>query len=170
MVSTDDFRLLMGRLPTGVVAVTAVRDGEPVGLVVGSFFSVSLHPTLVGFCIGRSSTSWPRIEAFNGRFGANILAADQAAISMALAAPGGDKFGSIDWYPSPNGSPIIRGAVAYLDCEKTASHNAGDHVLIIARVTRFHEVRDEGPLVFYRKGYYSLLQPRSGHQPTALSG
>ena len=57
------FRQVLGHFPTGVTVVTAGTEEGPVGLCVGSFTSVSLHPPLVAFCAGYSSTSYPRIEA-----------------------------------------------------------------------------------------------------------
>lgn len=39
------FRETLGHYPTGVAVVTAVTDdGDPVGMVVGTFSSVSLTP------------------------------------------------------------------------------------------------------------------------------
>ena len=71
------FRQVLGHYPTGVVVVTAIGDdGEPAGLAIGSFSSVSLDPPLVAFFPGKSSSSWPRIESA-GTFCVNILGADQ---------------------------------------------------------------------------------------------
>lgn len=45
------FRRVLGHYPTGVCAVTALgSDGSQIGMVVGSFTSVSLEPPLVAFC------------------------------------------------------------------------------------------------------------------------
>lgn len=172
---SEDFRLLMSHFPAGVVAVTAVRDNMPVGLVVGSFFSVSLTPLLVGFSVARLSTSWPRIRRGSGGFCVNVLAADQGWVSDALAIPGSEKFGCVGWSLSPGGSPIITGALAYLDCGLEATHDAGDHVIVIGRVNHFRRLQATDPLVFYRRGYWSLAAIQDGdmavcEQSTCLSG
>lgn len=46
------FQTVLGHFPTGVAALTALPDGgEPTGMVVGSFTSVSLDPPLLSrFC------------------------------------------------------------------------------------------------------------------------
>ncbi|MEU7751372.1 flavin reductase family protein [Micromonospora sp. NPDC049101] len=152
---TDDFRLLLGHFPTGVVAVTATRAAGPVGLVVGSFFSISLRPPLIGFGVNRTSTSWPLINEGH-TFCVNVLAADQDHVSRTLATPGPDKFADLRWHTSESGSPVIDGCLAYLDCELQANHAAGDHELIIGRVQRFRHLRTAAPLVFYQRGYWSL--------------
>jgi 3-hydroxy-9,10-secoandrosta-1,3,5(10)-triene-9,17-dione monooxygenase reductase component len=147
-------RDLLAHYPTGVVAITALSGGDPVGLTAGSFFSVSLCPPLIGFGVAHTSTSWPRIAAAQG-FTVSILAADQARISRTLASSGPEKFAGIDWHLSPGGSPVITGAVAYLDCTQHASHTAGDHQLIIAEVQRHAPLRDTAPLLFHRRSYWS---------------
>ena len=90
---------MLGHFPTGVTVVTAGTEEGPVGLCVGSFTSVSLHPPLVAFCAGYSSTSYPRIEAA-GHFCVNILAEDQEEIARVFADKGDDKFSGIGWRPS----------------------------------------------------------------------
>ena len=69
------FRQVLGHFPTGVTVITAGSGSDKVGLAIGSFFSVSLDPPLVGFCAGKSSSSWPGIREA-GRFCVNILAGD----------------------------------------------------------------------------------------------
>jgi len=80
------FRQVLGHYPTGVVVVTAIGDdGEPAGLAIGSFSSVSLDPPLVAFFPGKSSSSWPRIESA-GAFCVNILGEDQEDICRVFAS------------------------------------------------------------------------------------
>src|SRR4051812_23642812 len=71
---TASLRRVLGHFCTGVVVVTAVDEGERVGLTCHSFSSFSLPPPLVLFSASHSSTSWPRIRA-TGAFAVNILAA-----------------------------------------------------------------------------------------------
>lgn len=77
-IDAAHFRHVLGRFPTGVTVIAAMAGGTPCGFAVGSFFSVSLGPPLVGFCAGKGSTSWPGIRAA-GSFCANVLAEDQEA-------------------------------------------------------------------------------------------
>jgi flavin reductase (DIM6/NTAB) family NADH-FMN oxidoreductase RutF len=155
------FRTVLGHYPTGVVAVTALCDGEPVGMVAGSFTSVSLDPPLVGFLPARTSTSWPRIAAA-GRFAVNILADHQRRLCAALSAPGPDKFAEVDWHPGPAG-PYILGAVASLDCDLHGIAEAGDHHWVTGLV-RNMIVRDAAaePMIFHRGRYGTVAVPPSG--------
>src|SRR4051812_6550519 len=109
------FRKVLGHFPTGVTVITAETHGTPVGFTIGSFTSVSLDPPLVGFLPGKASMTWPDIEKA-GRFCVNVLAADQGELCWRFARETDGKFDDLRWRPSPHGSPIIEGAVAWIDC------------------------------------------------------
>lgn len=147
------FRQVLGTYPTGVCVITAIHpDDTPVGMAVGSFTSVSLDPPLVGFLPDHASTSWPKIRAA-GRFCVNILSADQEPVCRAFAAKGPDKFVGLGWRPGPTGSPILDDAVAWIDCTLDAVHPAGDHDIVIGRVSELGLGNPSLPLVFFEGGY-----------------
>jgi len=147
------FRQVLGHFPTGVTVITTDDDGVRTGLAVGSFFSVSLDPPLVGFCAGGQSTSWPKIREA-GTFCVNVLGADQEDVCRVFAGKSDDKFAGIGYDAAPfSGAPRIKDVLAWIDCELEAVHPAGDHDIVIGRV-RDLAVADEGhPLVFFRGGY-----------------
>jgi len=148
------FRQILGSFPTGVTVVTTLHEGRPVGLAAGSFFSVSLDPPLVGFCVMTTSNTWPAIER-RGSFGVSILADDQTGICRQLATKDPDKFERLSWSPAPvTGSPLLDGAVAHLDCDLEQQHLAGDHWIVVGRVRALDFHRSEAePLVFCRGGF-----------------
>ncbi|MEI2640666.1 MAG: flavin reductase family protein [Microthrixaceae bacterium] len=148
------FRKVLGHYPTGVVVVASLHEDKPVGLAIGSFFSVSLEPPLVGFCVARTSSSWPKIEA-TGRFGITVLADDQQETSGRFASSVGDKFEGEHWVPAPvTGSPLIQNGIDHIDCELYSVQDGGDHLIVLGRV-RYLDVHrpDAGPLLFFRGGY-----------------
>jgi flavin reductase (DIM6/NTAB) family NADH-FMN oxidoreductase RutF len=146
------FRQVLGHFPTGVVVVTAVSDGTPVGLAVGSFASVSLDPPLVAFFPGKSSSSWPHIEAA-GYFCVNILGDDQEGICRIFATRGADKFASIGWKRGRTGAPIINDVVGWIECSIERVDEAGDHYFVLGRVIDLEVEHEGGPLIFFRGGY-----------------
>ncbi|MFI6325990.1 flavin reductase family protein [Nonomuraea sp. NPDC050556] len=148
------FRSVLGRFATGVVAITAVdpETGEPCGLAANSFTSVSLDPPLVAFCVAHTSTSWPRVRGAK-MLTVNVLAEHQQEICAQLASRGGDKFAGLSWTGSPSGNPVLDGALAWIDCVVEAEHLAGDHMIVVARVTQLDTHAEGGPLVFFRGGY-----------------
>jgi 3-hydroxy-9,10-secoandrosta-1,3,5(10)-triene-9,17-dione monooxygenase reductase component len=147
------YRQVLGHFPTGVTVVTASTHEGPVGLCVGSFTSVSLHPPLVAFCAGDSSTSYPRIEAA-GHFCVNILAEKQEEIARVFAGKGDDKFAGIGWRPSVvTSAPVINDVLAWIDCRIDAIHEAGDHWIVVGRVLDLEIGHEGSPLVFFRGGF-----------------
>lgn len=147
------YRDVLGQYPTGVCVVSAVgADGRASGLAVGSFTSVSLDPPLVAFFPDRGSTSWPKIEAA-GSFCVNVLAAHQEEVCRALAARSDDKFRALIWRPAGSGSPILEGAVAWIDCDIESVQEAGDHYIVIGRVRELDNPSTDLPLLFFRGGY-----------------
>jgi 3-hydroxy-9,10-secoandrosta-1,3,5(10)-triene-9,17-dione monooxygenase reductase component len=146
-----DFRRVLGHYPTGVCVVTAMAD-DPVGMVVGSFTSVSLEPALVAFLPERRSSRWPRI-AEAGRFCVNVLGSDQLDLCRHVATRGSDTFDGVAHRQSPNGSPILDGAVAWIDCDLDAVHEAGDHLIVLGRVKALGLGAPAKPLLFFQGGY-----------------
>lgn len=151
------FRRVMSRFATGVVAITAVEPatGRPTGLAANSFTSVSLDPPLVGFCVAHTSTTWPRLRGAD-RLCVNILGGHQLEVCEQMAAKGGDKFDGIGWTGTPDGAPLIDGALAWIECSVEQEHVAGDHLIVVARVHALDEHHDGAPLVFYNGTYNAI--------------
>lgn len=145
------FRTVMGQVPTSVVVVAGLDvNGQPHGITIGSFVSISLTPTLVGFFIGAESRTWPLISA-GERFCVNVLAEHQGSLCWRFAAEEGHSFEGVDWSSSPGGSPRVTGAVAWVDCAVHATIAVGDHILVVGRVTGLESPEPEGaPMVFHR--------------------
>lgn len=155
VIDSARYRQVLGHFPTGVCVVAAFSDDLPVGMAIGSFFSISLDPPLVGFCAGKGSSTWPKLRDA-GKFCVSILAADQEEACRRFASKEADKFAGLAWETSPLGSPRLGGALGWIDCEMDTVHDAGDHEIAVGRV---HDlgVADEGhPLVFFRGGYAEL--------------
>ncbi len=146
------FRQVLGHFPTGVCVITGFHQEQPVGLAIGSFFSISLDPPLVGFCAAKTSSTWPKLRDA-GRWCINVLADDQEPVSRVFASKEADKFAGLGWDHSPLGSPRLAGALAWIDCELSVVHEAGDHDLAIGAVHDLQVERETGPLVFFRGGY-----------------
>lgn len=142
--------------------MTAMDGGRPAGMIVGSFTSVSLDPPLVAFFPDRKSTSWPKIQRA-GRFCVNVLAGHQRDICAALAARSEDKFGAVPHRLLQSGPPIIDGAVAWIDCELWAVHEAGDHFIAIGEVHALSAENPDSPLLFFQGGYgqFTPLEARA---------
>ena len=154
-IDTARYRQVLGHFTTGVTVVTSDHADGPVGLAIGSFFSVSLEPPLVGFCPSKTSNSWPRIHEA-GAFCVNILAEDQEDVCRVFAGKETDKFKNVGWKPSTLGAPVLSDVLAWIECEIESVHDAGDHEIVVGIVRELKVERETNPLVFFRGGYANL--------------
>ncbi len=144
------FRAALGAYPTGVTIITTMTPEGPMGITANSFASVSLDPPLVLWSPSRSSH---RFEHFARapRFAIHVLASDQRHVCDGFIRSK-TAFDGLDWTPSHAGVPLITGALATFECNFEAAHEAGDHDIVIGRVTRAHH-RAGLPLVFHGGDY-----------------
>jgi len=145
-------RDVLGHFVSGVTVVTATGADGPVGFTCQSFSSLSLDPPLVAFAPARTSTTWPRLREAR-RFCVNVLAEEQDELSRQFARSGTDKFAGVSWMPSPHGSPVLDGVVAWIDSELWAEYEGGDHTIVVARVLDLGADGSRTPLLFHRGGY-----------------
>jgi flavin reductase (DIM6/NTAB) family NADH-FMN oxidoreductase RutF len=158
-ISPEQFRLSLGRWPSGVSVVTAriAGTGAPAGMTVSSFFSVSLSPPLIAVSIDMQALTLSSILD-SGYFAVNVLAVDQASLSERFAAKDNEetRFDAVPLLDAATArNPLLAGAVLHLDCELEASHPAGDHVLCIGRILVALPHPGE-PLLFHGSSYHRL--------------
>ena len=148
-------RQAFGCFPSGVTAVCALVDGEPVGMAASSFTSVSMAPPLVSVCVQDSSATWPKLRG-RDRLGLSVLAEGHDDICLRLARKDGDRFADVDWEAAPDGSVFVHASSAWLDCSLYAELPAGDHAIALLEI---HGVRAEPelpPLVFHGSRFRRL--------------
>lgn len=166
-IDPQHFRGVLGNYPTGVCVITAFDpESGPIGMTVGSFTSVSLDPSLVAFLPIRASGTYQRIRSI-GKFCVNVLGADQDELCRLFARRGADKFADVGWSPAGSGAPVLDGAIAWIDCELSATYEAGDHDIVIGAVQDLGSAEQPSPpLLFFQGGYgrFSTLSLLAGSE------
>ena len=155
-LSATEFRKAMGCFATGVTIITVDLEGEVHGMTANAFASVSLDPMLVLVCVDHATRTHAHLHA-KKRFGINVLGENQRAISDYYARPerthehaeaeAGARFDR-----TRHGTPMLNGALAYLECRLQTAEQAGDHTIFIAEVEDV-VVREGEPLLFIRGKY-----------------
>ncbi|MBL8659914.1 MAG: flavin reductase family protein [Rhodospirillales bacterium] len=154
-VNELSFKDALSRFATGVCVVTSVgEDGAPAGMTISAFTSVSLDPPLVLFCLGRKNDVLIR-GARDGRLAINILAEDQEEVSEIFASQKSDKFAGVAYTLGESGCPTINGALAVLECAVAATHDGGDHLIVVGRVELLRVLGGK-PLLRYRGRYLRI--------------
>lgn len=148
MIDTHSFRQTLGCFPTGVaIATTQAADGQPVGLTVSSFNSVSLEPPLILWSLAEGSDSRDSFNAAT-HFAINILSAGQAELCTRFSAMVGNRFDGHGWQPGTGGVPVLDGVLAVLECRVWARYPGGDHVILVGEVLAHSSDRKKSPLVY----------------------
>jgi flavin reductase (DIM6/NTAB) family NADH-FMN oxidoreductase RutF len=149
-LDTKALRQGFGTFATGIGVITVRGAAGLMGLTVNSFTSVSLNPPLILWCLGKGSN---RLSAYTQAevFGVNILRADQRDLS--------DRFSRMNPYYAPDEEFVaadehlkFSGSIGWLNCKAHQIHDAGDHVIIVGRVTGFDMYEGEG-LTYFRGKY-----------------
>lgn len=173
---TDAFRQAMGGLASGLVVVTTWAEGRPWGLTVSSCCSVSAEPPTLLVSLGRHTRSAHDIAAA-GRFGIGILGESQLDVAQLGAAPGQPKW--LDGHCEPAGAvspeevfeaPVLRDALAHLDCRVVQTVPVADHLIFLGEVERIrHGDSVSSPLVYFRRGHRQLA-PQGATSPSSERG
>ncbi len=135
--ATVEARILrdaLGRFATGVTVVSTAGPNGPEGLTANSFASVSLEPPLVMWCPARASRRHD-LFAHAHYWSIHVLGAEQLQISSRFTR-NGLGFNELAHEITPEGIPVIPGMAARFDCQAYATHDAGDHSVVIGRVLR----------------------------------
>jgi flavin reductase (DIM6/NTAB) family NADH-FMN oxidoreductase RutF len=149
------FRQLLGRFATGVTVLTVLApDGRPHGMTASSLTSVSLEPPLVLVCVDHAARLHHLITSAEA-FVVNVLASDQEELSRRFADPHDDRFEGVPYRILPGGFVHLDAALAHIECHREALHDAGDHTIVLGRVTG-GDVRDGSPLIYFRGTYGAL--------------
>ncbi len=130
------FRQVMGRFATGVTVVTTRSHEDLAGLTVNSFCSVSLDPPLVLVCIDLNSHTLVYFRK-SGSFAVNILTDQQEYLSRCFATSSQERyehFCHVGYHFAVTGSPVINGALAFIDARIVAEYPGGDHIIFIGQV------------------------------------
>ena len=154
-VEAAAFRKACARFATGIaVATVCGADGQPLGLTVNSFTSVSCCPPLVLICVDYRSSLLPAFRS-SPWYGLNFLSENQKTISDRFAARQPDRFEGLDWRPGQTGVPLLNGCLGHMECSVNQAVEAGDHAVLIAEVLSA-DWQEGLPLIYYGSSYRTL--------------
>jgi flavin reductase (DIM6/NTAB) family NADH-FMN oxidoreductase RutF len=163
-ISSQPYRDVLRHFPSGVTVVTLKSGDQIHGLTVSAFASVSPEPPLIMIIIDQQHTAYPLMQAKDAVFAVNILHQDQVNLSNRFAwIRDEDRFTEGRWGVAVTGAPILKDALAWLDCTIHSSHVAGTHTIYVGEVQASGVPRpDQPPLVYWNRGYRLLKLKRGG--------
>ena len=155
-IDARQLRDSLGRFATGVCVITTVdKSGSAIGMTANSFSSVSLEPALVLWSLQNGSDVYDAF-ATPRHFAINVLSLEQQSLSNQYARKGDHKLDDEHYRLGRYGAPILRNALVSFECELDATHEGGDHLIIVGRVLDLQSRPTGQPLVFCSGGYREL--------------
>ena len=154
--NSREFRNCLGSFATGVSVISAYnQEKEPCGVTVNSFSSVSLSPPLILFCLGKDTYHH---DSFinTDYFGVNILSERQRSISQAFARSIAQPWDEVSYKNSTYGSPCFKDNHGFMECERYAVYDGGDHSIILGKVLHLETGKSDFPLLYYQGKYHNI--------------
>lgn len=154
-LSPTSLREAFGHFPSGVIAIAAEVGGVRVGLAASTFVPVSLDPPLVAFCVQNTSTTWPKLQGLPS-LGISLLGEAHDTAARTLAAKTGDRFEGLNTVSHESGALFIDGTAVWLHSTIEQEVPAGDHSIVILRVSQVTMHDEILPIVFHRSTFRRL--------------
>lgn len=150
----EDFRLAMRRMAAAVAIVTCRKGDEWLGITATSMTSLSMDPPSLLLCVNRSASIRAALEP-GAAFTANLLERRHKAVSDAFGgrASGTERFGFGDWGTCERGVPVLRDAIAAIQCKVDREVEYGTHTIIIGKVLNTCLSDELDPLVYVNGNY-----------------
>ena len=130
MPSPDAFDSLVGAIDYPMFIVTASRDEERAGCLVGFVTQASIDPPRLMVMISKKNHTY-RIASTADRLVVHLLGAGNFELAKLFGEQTGDevdKFSRCEWAPTADGLPVLHGTLGWVVCRVLDRFEAGDHV------------------------------------------
>lgn len=157
----SSFRQVMRLYPGAVTVIAVGAPGDRTGTTATSVCSLSDEPPLILACINRNASAHDLIQA-SKCFCVNVLAFDQSDIALRFAGQAGlsgeARFEADRWDVLKTGAPVLKGALASLDCSLEEEMDGRTHTIFIGRVRDACVRADAEPLLYYSGSFRTLAK------------
>jgi flavin reductase (DIM6/NTAB) family NADH-FMN oxidoreductase RutF len=133
----SEIRELFRRITLGVYVIGAAHEGRRGVFTAAWVMPASYRPLLLAVSVNPGNASHAILKA-SGSFAVSVLKRGQLELARrfgARAEPGHDKLVGVAWRPGNRGAPVLQEALACFECEVASCIAAGDHELVVGRVT-----------------------------------
>ncbi|WP_233835431.1 flavin reductase [Paraburkholderia sp. ZP32-5] len=158
MLDKSTYRDAMAGLGAAVNIITSDGEAGLAGCTASAVCGVSDEPPTLLVCINRSSRNNAAFRA-NGKLCVNVLSAEQQALAahfststLALV----ERFAAAQWDYLETGAPVLRGALASLDCEIESITEVGTHTVFFCAVKAARTRGAGDALIYYGRRYHCV--------------
>ena len=151
MIDAAQYKHTLSHFASGVTVVTVSNGkGGIEGFTASAFSALSLDPPLVLVCLDYDSECYEPLR-LEKRFAVHILAEDQSELAWTFANRDLDKSRQADWQLNERGYPVLKQALAVIECKLFKEHEGGDHAIFIGEVEALSVADDPPkPLLYYQ--------------------
>lgn len=156
MTVKPEISLALRKIMHGVYVISTRHEGRVNAMTAAWVARASFDPPLVTVSVGSTRFSHGMIKA-SGVFAINVLSLDEILIGKHFGLKSGkktDKFANMSFDTKATGSPILKEAIAWLDCKVVNSVEAGDHTLFIGEVLDGGVLSDKPTLIYDKERFY----------------
>lgn len=155
----EAFRRAVSRYATGIAIVTTTWQGHDHAMTANSFASVSLDPVMALVCVQRDTRFHEAILG-SGTWAVGFLPEGSQGTARWFATRGRPLDSQLEPFPhhrGGNGAVLLDAMLSGLELATEQVIRAGDHDVVIGRVTDVHLPTSEAsPTVYFASRYRSL--------------
>ena len=147
---------VLPRLTSGIYVLTTIKGEEINGMIATWVSQVSFRPPLIIICVKKERYSHHMIKD-SEVFVLNVLRDDQKEllpIFKSQVKTKAEKFKEVPYLVRDTGAPIIKEALAFLECKVISSIDPGDHTIFLGEVIRAEVLQGGQPLVNHHLAHY----------------
>ena len=161
----ESLRRAMRHWVTGVAIVTSRMGDVEHGMTVNSFISISIEPPLVTVTMN-NDTRTHQLVTGSGVFAVTVLSQPQQDLAERFAGrlePGIDRMASVETFALATGAPLIRGGLAYIDCQVVYTYPGLHSTLFIGEVVAARSIPslpsedDPEPLLYHNRAFRRFI-------------
>ena len=157
-VARDAYREAMSRLGAAVNIITTDGPAGRHGLTASAVCSVTDTPPTLLVCVNRSAGAHDVLKR-NGALCVNVLAGRHEALSGDFGRRGvapEQRFSGGSWTRLATGAPVLRDAVASLDCRVAQVTEMGTHSVFFCVVEGIAAAPMPEGLIYFNRIYHHL--------------
>lgn len=157
MENKDAVSKALGKISSGLYVVTSKKAGKPVGFTASFLVQVSFDPPLIAVSMKKGRESYDAINE-SKVFAVNVMTKETMKLVGHFAKPTPEGTSQFDSVPNEEKSlnvPILKEALAYLECRLYSTADAGDHIVVFGEVVNGEVINEGEPATHVRKNGFS---------------
>jgi flavin reductase (DIM6/NTAB) family NADH-FMN oxidoreductase RutF len=143
----------LGRIPSGLFVVTARRGEDETSFLASWVMQAGFTPPALTVGVGTSRPACAFMEPAGSRFAVSVIGEHERKKLGPFFKPVGPGPRALDGYEvdrTPGGLAVVRGCLAWIECETLRGMASGDHLIVLGRVLHAAQQGDQGPTVHVR--------------------